>query len=389
MNDLIEAVDEIEKLSEENQELFKDFLLELDAEGLSTYRKKRYKQSIKRLAEFIDFKLDEASAKELKQLAGKINNDKIRKYNGEPYSEWSKSEFKKLLQKYYTTIGQGDKIEWLKASPDKRKLSNINPDKLLTPKDAKKMIQAADNLRDKALFYLLWDTGARVGGLLKTQENSHHLKWKHVTFKDDLMHIEILDKTGWRTLKVRDSMPIMKQHWENSSKEMEEPVFKQQQAYRNGDKPLTAQGLRKKLREAKKRTSLSERKKVNPHAWRKARATHKARIGWNQSQICYYFGWVEGSKEAAKYIRLSERDMEKALDQEYGLETKHYSKEDKALQMRECPNCGRKNAAIATVCINCSTELSNTDTPSREDSPMQKELDKLRKQMNQIEENLE
>lgn len=49
--------------------------------------------------------------------------------------------------------------------------------------------------------------------------------------------------------------------------------------------------------------------KLTPHDFRHTCATEKARLGWNEFQLCAYFGWSPGSKTPAIYVHLKPSDQ--------------------------------------------------------------------------------
>jgi len=59
-------------------------------------------------------------------------------------------------------------------------------------------------------------------------------------------------------------------------------------------------------------------KPINPHHFRHSRATDLAKK-LTEAQLCQYMGWIQSSREAATYIHLSGRDMDKAILTLHGL----------------------------------------------------------------------
>lgn len=348
-----------------NEEVFNKFIRHIQSQGVGKHRQQRYKTAWNRLNEEINWKLEQASIEQLKELVGRINGNEIKKRNGETYKEDSKAEFRKFLNKLYTDYLDYDKtkLDWLKSSANSSKTNKIDPEAIPKPGHVKEMVDAANNQRDETFFMVLWDSGARIGGLVETKyedSNSEPLKWSQVTFSDRYVQLTIRDKSGERKIYVRECMPYLKQHWENQKdqiSDMSEEVFKQLQPKRNGDRAMTAGAARRMITKTRQRTSIPDYIKLNPHAWRKGRATYLASIGRNQAQLCEHFGWVQGSKQAAKYIRLAKKDLKKALMQEHGLEPEE-DDEDTDLRPVKCSSCGSVNAATWDLCRECSKDLT-------------------------------
>lgn len=386
------------EIDKHNRQVFNDFIRHIQSQGVGKHRQTRYKTAWKRLQTEIDFKLDEASIKELKDLVGRINGNEIKKNSGGNYAEATKAEFRKFLNKLYTDYleYEDSDLDWLKSSADTNKTSKIDPEQIPRPRHVQQMVEAASNPRDKTLFMVLWDTGARIGGLVETKyedSNSECLKWSQVTFAENYVQLTIRDKSGERKIYVRECMPYLRRHWENSKAEINsrsEAVFKQLQPKRNGDRPLTADGVRRIIDRTREKTSIPDYISLNPHAWRKGRATYLASIGRNQAQLCEHFGWVQGSKEAAKYIRLAESDLKKALMQEHGLEPEE-DEDETDLRPIKCSSCGLVNAATWDLCRECNKDLSGEMpqgmTEERSIQNME-QVEKLQEQLDEIKEDI-
>ena len=70
------------------------------------------------------------------------------------------------------------------------------------------------------------------------------------------------------------------------------------------------------LREVAQKAGID--KPINPHHFRHPRATDLAKK-LTEAQLCQYMGWIQSSKEAATYVHLSGRDMDKAILTLHGL----------------------------------------------------------------------
>ena len=70
------------------------------------------------------------------------------------------------------------------------------------------------------------------------------------------------------------------------------------------------------LREVAQKAGID--KPINPHHFRHPRATDLAKK-LTEAQLCQYMGWIQSSREAATYIHLSGRDMDKAILTLHGL----------------------------------------------------------------------
>jgi integrase len=307
-------------LSSHNLDLLEEFKNHLLAEGLSTSRITNYLSTFKVIAPLIDFKLDEASKKDLKRLVGEINQNKVP---GEDRSVWTIAEYKKGVKKFYRFLEgeeEPDIIDFVKSHPKESEKPMTDPDELLKPEHVDEMVRNATNVRDKAYLKFLWDSGARIGEILS-------LDWGDLQFTDDMLRVSINNsKTGGRKVylvECRERMLEWKKFYEDKledeSVSRDDPVFITLRPFQE-KRRMKYRTARKQIKKIRKDTGIPEHIKLNPHAWRKARATNMASKGMNQPTMNQYFGWAPGSDNPVLYIRLAKRDVEKSVRRIYGLE---------------------------------------------------------------------
>ena len=82
-----------------------------------------------------------------------------------------------------------------------------------------------------------------------------------------------------------------------------------------------------------------------------------------------YMGWVQGSREAATYVHLSGRDMDRAILALHGLADEE--REEDKFKVIECSRCGITNDPGAKFCKGCSLGL---DEKSIMEYDQQKEM---------------
>jgi len=108
------------------------------------------------------------------------------------------------------------------------------------------------------------------------------------------------------------------------------------------------------------------KKKVNPHAFRHARATFLAKH-MTESQLKQFFGWKQASRMAATYVHLSGRDTDDAVMKVYGMEKKE-STEPSALTPQRCLACTQPNPGSARFCSRCGRPLNMRTAMKIEDA---------------------
>ena len=330
------------KMSEKNKETifrFMDFIL---ARNFSQSRITKYLWHLKTIAEWLDKDFMAATKDDLIRVVGIIH--------GRDISDWTKHGYKVVLRKFYQWLcdfGTGTKfpaiVSWIEIS---RKISNkklISSEGLLTEKDVIDIVDKSDNVRDKALIYLLWESGARIGEIAS-------LRIKNVKFDDygATVYIE-KGKTGGRPIRIVNSVPYIAT-WLNihpRRKEREAPLWVNLTCSNRG-KVLKYPSYAILLRRAFNKAGVA--KKANPHFFRHSRATEMANH-LTEFQMNQYFGWKQGSSMPSIYVHLSGKNTDEAVLKMHGLQ-KEQSEEDE-LKPRICPRCKKLNAPKQMNCFQC------------------------------------
>ena len=92
-------------------------------------------------------------------------------------------------------------VKWIKKSNKHRRIERSS---LLTYEDFLKMIQCCGNIRDRAILWLLWESGVRLSELLS-------IKIKDVQILSDKMFmVTVRGKTGSRSIPLIMAVPDLK-----------------------------------------------------------------------------------------------------------------------------------------------------------------------------------
>lgn len=348
-------------LTSENKNNILSFIDQLSAEGISKVRQLKYLYTLKSLAKMIELDFIKAQKKDIIKLMSHINNSE--------YKEWTKRDFKVVLKRFYRWIRENEgqrfsrgeypeEVKWINTG--KKNHRKILPKQLLTVEDVKTIANSAKNLRDRCLIFLLYESGARIGELMNIQI-------KDVEFDKYGALINLFGKTGARKIRVIASSPAIS-NWllEHPSRDNQNALLFCGIWSKKRGEDISYNTINKMLRETEKTAGIN--KPVNPHHFRHSRATELAKK-LTESQLCTYMGWVQGSQEAATYVHLSGRDMDKAILALHGLVEEEQEKDK--FKVIECPRCGIKNDPGAKYCNSCSLGL---DEKSVMDFDRQKEL---------------
>jgi len=328
------------KTSNNNKQILIRYKDDYIANGFSIARAVRVSYDLLRLARLLEKDFDKADAEDMRKVMVKLEDEGI--------SERTKYDFKVSVKRFYRWLRKSktypDEVEWIRPRFTDR--NHKLPKELLTEDDIKKLIQAADNPRDKAFVFTLYESGCRIGELLT-------LKIKNVDF-DEYGAILLVDgKTGERRIRVISAANLITE-WLNKhplKKDHEALLWISKDYKRN---TLSYRRIRDVLDNLKKKAKIS--KNVNPHNFRHSRATFLANH-LTEAQMKEFFGWVQSSEMASVYVHLSGRDVDGALLKTYGLENK---KKEQSSELRpiKCVRCEQINPPTNDFCQKCGIALN-------------------------------
>ena len=335
---------ERENFCNENKKLIKKFARDLKVRGVSVFRINRYIQTLRVVHRWKDKPFREWNEEDIKDVLFEIEN------NG--YRPQTINEFKKGLRMFFKWL-HGEDWDGLKVlrgeKKDKRK-----PD-VLTEKEISKMIEAAENVRDKAIIALGYEAGLRIGELAS-------IRWKNVVWTDWAAKIKVHGKTGERVIPVVMAASYLRQWmvdhpaYDIRTGEIDPNalVFVRING-KDAGKPMSYQMFAKVIKKAAIKAGI--KKRVYPHILRHSRATVLANC-LTEQQMNIFFGWVQGSDMPAVYVHLSGREIEGAIKKIYGLETEE---EEKRAKPKKCPRCNELNAPTARFCARCGLLLDEKE----------------------------
>ena len=167
----------------------------------------------------------------------------------------------------------------------------------------RRLIEAAESTRDRAIIAILAETGMRVGELCS-------LRLRDVQPLDDgSVRLRVRGKTGVRALAVFEaSRPLLEYLRDRHGREPRDPDAPLFLTVRGT--PLTPKAVRAMLARVTSRAGLG--RGVHPHMLRHTRMTELAHV-LTEQELKVVAGWSMASRMAAIYVHLSGRDAEAAL----------------------------------------------------------------------------
>jgi len=340
---------------------FKDRAKEA-AGNTSVHRRLFYAQRLLPLAEWIgDKDFMDLTSQDYEDLGNKVRDKRIefteisdsrktRPREGQKLSVETQKIYGIAIKKLLKYLHNWDTCpkELNRAFTFNGKTQGLKPEDLLTAEEVQRVIDAADNLRDKALISVLAETGFRASELatlkiksVMADENGYRISLQH-------------SKTLLRTVRMA-FYTIHLKRWliaHPAKDDGNAPLWVTIEGHNKGQRMGYAQ-VRMAILRAAKRAGVD--KQVNPHAWRHLKVSRLAALGLNEAQICQTMGWTQGSKMMKVYSHLSEKQTDDAYLAALGLR-KNENKQV-IIAANACPHCGATNKPNEETCFSCRLPL--------------------------------
>jgi integrase len=303
------------------------------------------------LAQQLGKDFDQATRADLEALLVGLLNRKPT------YSVVTISTYKKVLRRFLSYVHDPDNFPRIKQLPEsiawivghvrKRDQPAIKRGDLLTPADIETLLHATIEERDRALFALLWESGARISEL-------GNMQIKNITPTGTGYTLDITGKTGSRTPLIISSAPhlaLWLSHHPRAN-DVEAPLWVQQR----NRKPMTYAAIARVLQRSFKRAGIT--KPCHPHIFRHSRVTYVLANGiMNEQQAKVYFGWAADSDmPGSTYAHLIDTDVNNAILRENNLAP--HQEAQRELQPLKCRICGQLNAPKSDYCQRCAAVLN-------------------------------
>jgi len=319
---------------------FVDFKATRDKIGIA--RQEKYLRLLRVIAEEFIHNMSFTAIKteeDVMRIVSEIDRSKL--------SGWTKHDYQLFLKTFLTWLGKADIVNWIRLP-----IPKSFPDEILTEVEIQAMIDAAQNLRDKAFIAMLYEGGFRIGEI-------GGLRIKDISFDRYGAIAVVTGKTGVRRVRIIWASPYIAQWLEVH------PLREKREAAvwikMSDNSEMTYAAMRTQIQRTAARAGIQKR--VNPHNFRHSRSTHLAST-LTESQMEEYLGWVQGSRMPSIYVHMSGRNLDADLLQMYGLEPEE--KTEPELETLQCPHCRTLNTQGARVCFNCRKPLAVEEVADRE-----------------------
>ncbi|MFH1978455.1 MAG: site-specific integrase [Candidatus Aenigmatarchaeota archaeon] len=323
--------------AENNKELILNFLKKTEIEGIGLVQRVKYVDAFRTLLTAVNKDMTKFTGKDLEEFLYHMRIYKPKTRHTRWYS----------IKKFFRYIDKKDIYNNIEPHFDKKGMKL--PEELLTEDDIKKMISAANNIRDKALISVLYESGARIGELLTRRR-------KHITFDDYGAVMTVDGKIGMRRVRLIHSVPLLANWMENHPKRDDDNVFLwiSMNDYTN---PVKYMAIANMLKLTAKHAGI--KKRIYPHIFRHSRATYMANK-LTEQQLKVYFGWTGDSAMASTYVHLSGRDVDNAILELNGIKEKT-EENGNGFKVKNCPRCRVNSDPSSKYCNRCGMVLDDNE----------------------------
>lgn len=331
----------LDALPPSNRATCEAFLAEVAAQGAGLRTRANYITAIRTL-------------EHMGRPYSKLTKQDVLKWVGwvdSTFSESTASLYKLVAKRFLKYVFNGELkgeypkcVDFIKVRQPKTECG----DKVLTKTEVKRLVQLAESDRDKAMLFVLYESGARVGEFVG-------IRLQDVEFAGNgSATIRVCGKTGERVIPIFDSIPAL-QHWIDQHPFKDHPDAAMWTGKCSGKRSIMVRQVEEIVRKYVKKAGI--KKPITAHALRHSRATHLASV-LKESELRQFFGWSRTSNMPSIYVHLTAKDVTESLRRHHGKLPKKKSKNP--LEPQVCKWCEFENSAGARFCSRCARPLDET-----------------------------
>lgn len=237
------------------------------------------------------------------------------------------------------------------------------------------MMEEANLVRDKFMVLFFFETGARIGEILGTEDGTvGPLRIGDLNIEDRYLEAEITtlkNDKGTRKLTLNRCMELLMRWLEShpNGEDEDAPLFVN--LNKGGGNVMSRRYVAKVFRRLADQAEINKR--VTPHVFRHSAATYYAtEKGWGTTQLKHWFGWKE-AEMADNYCKENEDRLQRKKLQQEGIEVQ--KGDSSQLDPNECGKCGASWSPSQRYCGECGWSLD------KETAQKEKEIKKAGEQV--------
>jgi site-specific recombinase XerD len=369
------------RISETDASIVRDFLADARAvNGISQNRINLYASSLCRMARFLPGGLAAASAADLYAGVAALRSPTAR--DGErSYKQNTLQSTITIVRIFYRwAIDNGyseiplQRVERLK--PPRRDRMTKTAGQMLTPDEVQAIAGACRRSSDRAVLWLLYEGGFRVGELIE-------MTWDQVSFDRHGVVVNVDEKTD-RPRYIRlimSAKPLAAWRADYPF----DPTGVSSVFLDTRCRSITHAGVTQMLRRAAARGGVE--KHITPHLFRHSRITHLIREGVNESVIKLMMWGNINTEMFGTYAHLTGVDIDAEMLRTYGI-VEGADEQPCRLEPVQCPVCktinppGRKycdcGMALTIEAMNEAEQVKTLLTPERLQEMIRREIREMR-----------
>jgi integrase/recombinase XerD len=364
--------------STKDKEDIRKFIAQMENDGLSLLRRIKYFSFLYQIRKHLNKSFRDVTMEDIENLLKEMLDGGIYK------TADSIQSFRALLKRFYKfLLGNNEEfpeqvrfVTRMKIRKEIRDESEDIQEKYLTEEEIQKVIENSGSLSSKAILAIGYESGGRPEEILR-------MRIKSVVFDEKGCILFLgLGKTFQRRIRIVAYASLLNQYIENHpfKNDPGSPLWLTTSTnHRN--KPMGIPGFEKIVKTGFERCGIQ--KPARPYILRHSRATHLAKF-LTESQLCAYFGWVQGSKVVRKYVHLSGRDVDSAVLRAAGFigengEMVSEASKSPVTQLRRCLRCKELISPVSSFCSKCGLSTNLTEIYLGEKRYQMEVEDKLNK----------
>jgi len=360
----IERLGRDEAIMPSNCKHLLQFLQNFENKQFTIHRNLYYLHRLRLAAQHIKVDFKDAEATDINEMLSSIR--KTGYMRGGKRSDYSKAYFSdlnislKMFYRWLFELDASDKLpKCVKGLANIKYGNKIERQDLISQEEYARILNACDLApvnnktriaRDKALFALLFQTGARIGELA-------NLRIMDIRIAADGrgLDIDYTGKTGKRTFPLYEDCHLIQNWLEKHPRRNEQNApFFCSIAKNNFGKSLTYKGLRRSFDITIKHAAVNGRN-VYPHLFRHTAATRlDADPTLTDSIVKKLMGWSASSNMLANYSHLNTADVRAAMKRRSGIKDIHETDNPNEIK---CRGCGKVSAKTLRYCATCGINL--------------------------------
>jgi integrase/recombinase XerD len=324
------------KFNDNQREIMQRYHTQLKKWGVALESERGYLQQAKMLMLALNKDLEKLTQEDIDNYVSNLD----QKYK--PKTNFERRMFLRNFLSWYSGVEKED-YPLTKGLTLKRPKDSICSEDILKPEEVLKMIQIADNFRDKCIIIMLYESASRKGEFLQAKIKNVDLSNKEYV----LFHIPE-GKTVSRTVALIDSVPYLTQ-WINSHPDRdnrEAPLFPNQGAWLG--RAMGEDGLKRILKISGRKAGI--KKRIYPHLLRHSKLTELGKV-LKEPEMRLYAGWSKESKMPSVYIHLNNNDVNDKILINAGLKSADPKNNTAEIfKAVTCPRCDFVNSPDNKYC---------------------------------------